>query len=108
MISFPNRESESGKLLDAYLKSTRGQAMSNEAVHLLFALNRWEMKSKILEMMSNGTNVICDRYAYSGIVYSAAKVSDHQSLKLKGPELRLVYWGRQRPNQAGPCILHQR
>ena len=74
-ISFPNRESESGKLLDAYLKNTRGQAMSNEAVHLLFALNRWEMKESILEMVNKGTTVICDRYAYSGISYSAAKVS---------------------------------
>jgi dTMP kinase len=72
--------------------------MSNEAVHLLFALNRWEMKNTILEMMSNGTNVICDRYAYSGIVYSAAKVSDHQTIKLEGPRLRLVSWARQRPS----------
>lgn len=51
--------------------------MSNEAVHLLFALNRWEMKNEIIKMMNDGTTVICDRYAYSGIVYSAAKVSTH-------------------------------
>ena len=75
-IAFPNRESESGKLLDSYLKSMRGQTLSNEAVHLLFALNRWEMKARIIELLESGTNIVCDRYAYSGVAYSAAKVSD--------------------------------
>ena len=51
--------------------------MSNEAVHLLFALNRWEMKSFILETLASGTHVICDRYAYSGVAYSVAKVSQN-------------------------------
>ena len=80
-IAFPNRESESGKLLDSYLKSMRGQTLSNEAVHLLFALNRWEMKSKIIELLESGTNIVCDRYAYSGVAYSAAKVSYSNSYK---------------------------
>ena len=73
MISFPNRESESGKLLDSYLKNMKGQTMSNEAIHLLFAMNRWEMKSQILELLNSGTHVICDRYAFSGVAYSVAK-----------------------------------
>ena len=62
-------------MLDSYLKNMKGQAMSHEAVHLLFALNRWEMKTSILEMLNSGTHVVCDRYAYSGVAYSVAKVS---------------------------------
>ena len=47
--------------------------MGNEAVHLLFSMNRWEMNTKLKELLTNGTNVVCDRYAYSGAAYSMAK-----------------------------------
>ena len=47
--------------------------MGNEAVHLLFSMNRWEMKRQLVEILSAGTNVVCDRYAYSGVAYSVAK-----------------------------------
>ena len=49
--------------------------MGNEAVHLLFSMNRWEMNRKLIELLDKGTNVVCDRYAYSGVAYSMAKVS---------------------------------
>ena len=47
--------------------------MGHEAVHLLFAGNRWEEKRQIAELLESGTHVICDRYAYSGVAYSLAK-----------------------------------
>ena len=47
--------------------------MGNEAVHLLFSMNRWEEKKKILDMLNSGTHIVCDRYAYSGVAYSIAK-----------------------------------
>ena len=43
-ISYPNRASQSGKLLDDYLNSKTGDGMGHEAVHLLFSMNRWEEK----------------------------------------------------------------
>ena len=49
--------------------------MGNEAVHLLFSMNRWEMKQQLTDLLASGTNVVCDRYAYSGVAYSVAKVS---------------------------------
>ena len=71
-ISFPNRVNcESGKLLDLYLKNKSN--MGDEAVHLLFSMNRWETNSHLINMLQSGTNVVCDRYAYSGVAYSAAK-----------------------------------
>jgi dTMP kinase len=44
---FLDRESESGKMLNQYLQN-RDFKFSDEAIHLLFAANRWEMKEQIL------------------------------------------------------------
>ena len=50
--------------------------MGDESVHLLFSMNRWEMRTKIIDLLKVGTNVVSDRYAYSGAAYSAAKGLD--------------------------------
>jgi dTMP kinase len=49
--------------------------MEVKASHLLFSFNRWENREKILENLMNGYNVIVDRYAFSGVVYSVANVT---------------------------------
>ena len=72
--NYPNRQSQSGQLLDQYLQNKTGDGMGNEAVHLLFSMNRWEMKRQLTDLLSRGVNVVCDRYAYSGVAYSVAKV----------------------------------
>ena len=38
--------------------------------HILFSLHRWEMVDLIQESLITGTAVICERYAWSGVVYS--------------------------------------
>jgi dTMP kinase len=48
--------------------------MHYRASHLLFSLNRWEKREEILNSLDKGTNVIIDRYAFSGIVYSIVNV----------------------------------
>ena len=68
-----DRESTSGKMLNEYLMN-KDFKLSDEAVHLLFSVNRWEQKEEIIKDLEQGTTLICDRYAYSGVVYSAAKV----------------------------------
>ena len=50
--------------------------LNDQAVHLLFAMNRWERKEFIIETLKAGTNIVCDRYAYSGVCYSAGKGLD--------------------------------
>jgi dTMP kinase len=42
-------------------------------IHMLFVLNRWEIKKEIEERLNKGQNVVLDRYSYSGIAYTAAK-----------------------------------
>ena len=75
-ILFVDRESESGKMLNQYLQN-RDYKFSDEAIHLLFAVNRWEMKEQILKDLKAGITIVCDRYAFSGVAYSAAKVCGH-------------------------------
>lgn len=71
VIAFPDRSTATGKLLDSYLKSHT--SLDDRAVHLLFSANRWEVAPSILSSLARGTTVIADRYAYSGVAFSAAK-----------------------------------
>ena len=47
--------------------------MSSRSVHLLFAANRWECVNTIKEKLAAGITLVCDRYAYSGVVYTIAQ-----------------------------------
>lgn len=63
----------SGKTINAYL-TNKEMKYPDEAIHLIFAANRWEMRDQILADLKSGITLICDRYAFSGVAYSAAKV----------------------------------
>lgn len=71
IINFPDRSTECGKILDAYLKNAKN--MKRRAQHLLFSFNRWEKAEDIISWLDKGINVIVDRYAFSGVAYSVAK-----------------------------------
>ena len=58
-------------MIDSYLQSKT--EMDDHAIHLLFSANRWEKSVWIKDTIAEGYTIICDRYAYSGMVYSAAK-----------------------------------
>ena len=73
MLVYPNRASLTGKLINNYL--TNDIIMDDRAIHLLFAGNRHEDSTKIINLLSKGVNVICDRYSYSGAAYSVSKVT---------------------------------
>ena len=59
-------------MLDSYLKDSTVK-LNDQAVHTLFSVNRWEMMDQLKADLLAGTNIVCDRYAYSGVAYSAAK-----------------------------------
>eukprot|EP01084_Bolivina_argentea_P001867 3457_1 len=69
---FPNRESLTGKIINDYL-TNKIKVLDDRCIHLLFAANRHESKTEIINDLNNGINIICDRYSYSGIAYSSAK-----------------------------------
>tara|TARA_B110000208_G_C11565883_1_gene357104 strand:+ start:36 stop:707 length:672 start_codon:yes stop_codon:yes gene_type:complete len=70
-MHFPDRSTRIGATIDAYL--TGGCELDDAAVHLLFASNRWEARETLLGHLAAGTSVVCDRYAFSGVAFSAAK-----------------------------------
>ena len=74
--SFPDRLSNTGKLLNECLKEKIH--LPAEAMHLLFSANRWEKQQQIRETIDTGTSIVCDRYYHSGIAYSMAKGLDMQ------------------------------
>jgi len=50
--------------------------LPDETIHLLFSANRWESATSIVETLNSGTSIVCDRYAFSGVAYTAAKGLD--------------------------------
>lgn len=69
----PERSTAIGQVIDQYL--TKKINLDDRAVHLLFSANRWEMQQDIRDTLMKGIDVVCDRYAYSGVAFSAAKPS---------------------------------
>ena len=74
-MSFPDRTTPLGKIIDQYLKKEL-EIPSSEAVHLLFSANRWELNEKIKQTLEKGTTIVMDRYIYSGLAFSSAKKID--------------------------------
>ncbi|EKD19471.1 thymidylate kinase [Drepanopeziza brunnea f. sp. 'multigermtubi' MB_m1] len=77
-IRFPDRTSPIGSMIDRYLQSAL--EMDDHAIHLLFSANRWEKAKWIRNTLASGSTIVCDRYYYSGMVYSAAKQNPSLSL----------------------------
>lgn len=71
VVSFPDRTSRTGEIIDQYLKSKMTDICPYE-LHLLYSANRYEKASHIKELLLRG-HVICDRYWFSGAAYSVAK-----------------------------------
>eukprot|EP00750_Incisomonas_marina_P012491 INCI16902.1.p1 GENE.INCI16902.1~~INCI16902.1.p1 ORF type:complete len:222 (+),score=37.24 INCI16902.1:68-733(+) len=71
-MRFPDRTTEIGKMIDAYLRCATH--LDDRAVHLLFSANRWECRARILSLLEQGTSIVCDRYTFSGVAFSASKV----------------------------------
>ncbi|KAH9411575.1 thymidylate kinase [Ordospora pajunii] len=72
-IGFPNRSTALGRVIDGYLR--RQIKLEDETIHLVFSADRYEHKQMIEELRKDSV-VLCDRYAMSGVVYSAAKGLD--------------------------------
>lgn len=88
VMRFPDRTTPIGKMIDSYLKSQAD--MDDHVIHLLFSANRWEAVAKIKGLLAAGTTVVCDRYYYSGMVYSAAKQNPALTLPwARAPEVGL-------------------
>ncbi|KOG98642.1 bifunctional thymidylate/uridylate kinase [Saccharomyces eubayanus] len=79
LLKFPERSTRIGGLIDQYLTDDSFR-LSDQAIHLLFSANRWEMIDSMKEALLEGKNIIMDRYVYSGVAYSAAKGTNGMDL----------------------------
>lgn len=70
-INFPDRTTETGTVINAYLRNKND--LNDRAIHLLFTANRWETTDNMKKWLNEGYTLIVDRYAYSGVAFSAAK-----------------------------------
>ena len=77
-MRFPDRTTPVGLLINQYLQSNSN--LDDRAIHLLFSANRWEASKELMDKLNNGTTIICDRYAYSGVAFSSAKPEADLSL----------------------------
>lgn len=71
LTSPPDRTTPTGQIINQYLSSSA--TLPDQSIHLLFTANRWEAAPTIAALLAQGVTVVCDRYYYSGMVYSAAK-----------------------------------
>jgi len=70
-MNFPDRSTAIGKTINSYL--TNSTEMDDHAIHLLFSANRWEAVPFLTKQLREGKPVICDRYGFSGVAFTAAK-----------------------------------
>lgn len=53
-MNFPDRSTASGQIIDAYLKNKAN--LTDEGIHLLFSVNRWEAKNEMEKELKAGKN----------------------------------------------------
>ncbi|GJJ72671.1 dTMP kinase [Entomortierella parvispora] len=74
LCKFPERTTTIGQMIHAYL--TNSKELDDKAIHLLFSANRWEAMQAMKRKLEQGTHLVVDRYAYSGVAFSTAKGLD--------------------------------
>ncbi|ESZ98202.1 hypothetical protein SBOR_1430 [Sclerotinia borealis F-4128] len=87
-----DRTTPIGQQINSYLQSST--TLSDQSIHLLFSANRWEKAREIREFIAKGYTIVCDRYYYSGMIYTSSKYPkdspNHLSLEwCKNPEIGL-------------------
>jgi thymidylate kinase len=88
-VKLPNRSTETGQLLDRFLRGEEGfrfstHSTSNErAAQLVFAANNHEHRDRIVEMIQMGDTVVLDRYVTCGKVYHEERVGPIHALDIE-------------------------
>lgn len=85
LFRFPDRLTVVGKLINEYLTNEECN-LPDEAAHLLFSANRWEVAREMEQVLASGTSVVLDRYVYSGVAYSLAKDNLNDAQWLLNPD----------------------
>lgn len=73
-ISFPRyKETTGGALVGEYLNGTFGETVHPKLAAMLYAVDRFESKSKLLKLNTNNDVVLLDRYVGSNLAHQSAR-----------------------------------
>ncbi len=92
-LSFPDYTTPIGKEIGAALRGERD--FGPDVMQLLYIANRYEKKPQMLEWLSGGADVVCDRYVASSVAYGESQGLDAAWLvetqeHLPQPDLTIV------------------
>ena len=92
-LSFPDYATPIGKEIGAALRGERD--FGPDVMQLLYIANRYEKKLQMLEWLSGGADVVCDRYVASSVAYGESQGLDAAWLvetqeHLPQPDLTIV------------------
>jgi dTMP kinase len=88
LLKFPDRSTPIGKIINQYLTDPTFE-LTDQSAHLLFSANRWELYHEMINLLDDGVFIVLDRYIYSGIAYSLAKLQQNAT---GSPEMASVDW----------------
>ena len=69
-LVFPNGQTKLGRFLKTCMREARHLDVWTQ--HVLFSLHRWEFMSWMTDILEKGEAILCERYVWSGLVYSCA------------------------------------
>ena len=72
-LVFPNAQTKLGRFLKMCMKESR--LLDVWAQHVLFSLHRWEFMQWMTDILERGEAILCERYAWTSLVYSIALAS---------------------------------
>lgn len=82
LFSFPAYEKEAGQLIFDHLHDkNQAFAWNPRVVSILYATNRMELRSKIVNALAENHIVICNRYTYSNVAFQGAKVNQNERVE---------------------------
>ena len=69
-LVFPNAQTKLGRFLKTCIREARPLDVWTQ--HVLFSTHRWEFMSWMTDILEKGEAILCERYVWSGLVYSCA------------------------------------
>ena len=69
-LVFPNGQTKLGRFLKTCMREARHLDVWTQ--HVLFSIHRWEFMAWMTEILEKGEAILCERYVWSGLVYSCA------------------------------------
>ena len=69
-LVFPNAQTKLRRFLKTCMREARPLDVWTQ--HVLFSIHRWEFMSWMTDILEKGEAILCERYVWSGLVYSCA------------------------------------